>query len=585
MQSEMELFLTLLRSIVMFLFIQGFEAQTLFHQKPISPQNVTEGQNVTLSWSYNIAGTLQLAQLKKIYADGSTRLIVRKFSNINPTIASAFRDRFHVQIISGTQTTLTITGIPRSDSGMYRYEISNDNLDSDQSDVEILVWFAPKMTNVTSDPKNTTVIANTTVTLRCITNASPPPLYHFYFNERYIGNSSSGEFNLSVKSDGACTCVPINSLGTGSNATLNFSTVVSPTVEISNKTATAVEGDRLNFTCIPYGKPVPSVAWIKVGTADEIGHTPSLSVLVTRPETQDNMIQYRCTASNGVGTPATATVNVTVDYKPAVVLRTNATTNTNCGAMWVNFTCNSSRANPPVQKYLLYEYHGNNLKEINTNTHGNWIREVSQEGNWTFYCKAIQILEDTAHAQRLGNGTSANNVTLSVYVDAYVAPIKNISYTEHESVERTCNTSGTPLLSVFWTKVGSNCRWEGKTLNFSSITVLDGGEYRCEAVSEECNNDSQTTFISVHHKPKNVTVELTRTNVCRASEVAFKCVARAKPDVDYYQLYENNVQIGNESKYGVWNKSMSKEGEFSYTCEAKNSEGTRNSSSVNVTEL
>lgn len=30
--------------------------------------------------------------------------------------------------------------------------------------------------------------------------------------------------------------------------------------------------------------------------------------------------------------------------------------------------------------------------------------------------------------------------------------------------------------------------------------MRDEGEYTCEAVSEECNNDNQTTFISVHCK-------------------------------------------------------------------------------------
>ena len=44
--------------------------------------------------------------------------------------------------------------------------------------------------------------------------------------------------------------------------------------------------------------------------------SPSLTVVnVSRPGTADNMIQYQCTASNGVDTPATATVNVTVECK------------------------------------------------------------------------------------------------------------------------------------------------------------------------------------------------------------------------------------------------------------------------------
>lgn len=39
---------------------------------------------------------------------------------------------------------------------------------------------------------------------------------------------------------------------------------------------------------------------------------------VTRPGTADNMIQYQCTVNNGVGTPATATVNVTVHFPPGI---------------------------------------------------------------------------------------------------------------------------------------------------------------------------------------------------------------------------------------------------------------------------
>ena len=90
---------------------------------------------------------------------------------------------------------------------------------------------------------------------------------------------------------------------------------VPPSVEISNKTATAVEGDRLNFTCTASGKPEPKIAWTKVGNATVRADTPSVSVIVDRPGTADNMIQYQCTASNGVKPPATAIVNVTVYCK------------------------------------------------------------------------------------------------------------------------------------------------------------------------------------------------------------------------------------------------------------------------------
>ena len=97
---------------------------------------------------------------------------------------------------------------------------------------------------------------------------------------------------------------------------------VPSSVEISNKTATAVEGDRLNFTCTASGQPKPNIAWTKVGSTTVITDTPSVSFIVDRPGTADNMIQYQCTASNGVKTPATATVNVTVYCKSRIIFQT-----------------------------------------------------------------------------------------------------------------------------------------------------------------------------------------------------------------------------------------------------------------------
>ena len=71
----------------------------------------------------------------------------------------------------------------------------------------------------------------------------------------------------------------------------------------------------MNFTCTSSGKPEPKIAWTKVGNAAVITNTPSVSVIVDRPVTPDDINQYLCTASNGVGTSATATINVTVYCK------------------------------------------------------------------------------------------------------------------------------------------------------------------------------------------------------------------------------------------------------------------------------
>ena len=80
---------------------------------------------------------------------------------------------------------------------------------------------------------------------------------------------------------------------------------------------TVVENNNIRLNCsIGSGKPEPTIIWTKSGSTEVLSNTSSLDLVnVSRPGIPDNMIQYQCTASNGVGTPATAIVNVTVHCK------------------------------------------------------------------------------------------------------------------------------------------------------------------------------------------------------------------------------------------------------------------------------
>ena len=85
-----------------------------------------------------------------------------------------------------------------------------------------------------------------------------------------------------------------------------------PSITIKNISETVEEGDSITLTCYVTGKPPPFTTWTKLGSSEVLPITSLTIVNVSRPGTPDNMIQYQCTASNGVGTPATATVNVIV---------------------------------------------------------------------------------------------------------------------------------------------------------------------------------------------------------------------------------------------------------------------------------
>ena len=62
--------------------------------------------------------------------------------------------------------------------------------------------------------------------LNCSADANPAVhIYFFYFNGNFIGNSSSGVFNDTVGADGVYTCVPLNTVGTGGNGSINATAV------------------------------------------------------------------------------------------------------------------------------------------------------------------------------------------------------------------------------------------------------------------------------------------------------------------------------------------------------------------------
>ena len=85
---------------------------------------------------------------------------------------------------------------------------------------------APSSTNLITVPNNTTLLRGSGISLDCSTDANPDAhIYHFYLNDNLIGNSSSGVFNTTVMADGVYTCVPVNTVGTGDNDSVNITVV------------------------------------------------------------------------------------------------------------------------------------------------------------------------------------------------------------------------------------------------------------------------------------------------------------------------------------------------------------------------
>ena len=90
-----------------------------------------------------------------------------------------------------------------------------------------------------------------------------------------------------------------------------------PSVKVHPTFSVVVEGNNITLSCMASGRPEPVLSWTKVGESGQVlSENPSLILSnVRRPGTLDNMIQYQCTAENGVENPAFAIANITVHCK------------------------------------------------------------------------------------------------------------------------------------------------------------------------------------------------------------------------------------------------------------------------------
>ena len=68
-------------------------------------------------------------------------------------------------------------------------------------------------------------------------------------------------------------------------------------------------------------------------------------------------------------------------------------------------------------------------------------------------------------------------------------------------------------------------------------------------------------------------------NICKGDIISITCSADGKPGVHTYQLFENDT-VPDSDTAGVWQRTKSVEGSFTYRCVANNTVGT---SDKNVT--
>ena len=90
--------------------------------------------------------------------------------------------------------------------------------------------------------------------------------------------------------------------------------LVPPSLNVSTWSITVNETDNVTLECNATGVPYPIVKWTKAGGGAvlSVGNYFTIYEISRVP---GNTVSYQCTASNGVGIPVSATINITVQCK------------------------------------------------------------------------------------------------------------------------------------------------------------------------------------------------------------------------------------------------------------------------------
>ncbi|XP_066024470.1 hemicentin-1-like isoform X4 [Pocillopora verrucosa] len=466
--------------------------------------------------------------------------------------------------------TFVIENVSRKLNGQeYKCRTWNNVTKDMAAYAQLTVHYPSTSTMITTVPTNTTVLCDSAMSLSCNADANPSVhTYQFYFNGNLIGNSSSGVFNITVKEDGEYTCVPVNSLGAGSNASVSITSVVAPSVDVSNSVMVTREGNNISLSCNVSGKPKPSISWTRIGSSNVLSVSPSLTIVnVSRPGTADNMIQYQCTASNGVETPATATVNITVHFPPDIDHAPSAFQVVE-GSGLILF-CNASGTPKPNITWTKQR----NSSELSTSETLTLPKLTREDDGSVFECTA---------ANYVGLAQVTAQVTVLYPPQPFIQGCLSL-VSEGDNVTLYCNGTGNPSPHTAWIQ-------SGKVLVTDSVYIIravnrsQAGIYQCMAWNGIRGNDTANCTIDVQYHPTStlITILPTNTTVLHDRTVSLNCSTDANPDAHTYHWYFNGNLTGNSSS-GVFNITVKEDGE--YTCVPENKVGTGSNASVGITAV
>ncbi|KAM9723027.1 carcinoembryonic antigen-related cell adhesion molecule 1 [Menidia menidia] len=314
-----------------------------------------------------------------------------------------------------------------------------------------------------------------------------------------------------------------------------------------------------------------SYEWMKDNTTitDGVQFSSNKDTLTIANVTRDDMGQYSCIVSNGLGNKTTNIVYLNINYGPShTTIMVMPTMEVYKSGSNITLSC-ATDSNPEATIQWMFDD-----KSLNHSDQTLQLQNVAEKQTGLYKCVFYNSVT-----------LRSSNVSARIWV---MDPISAVVIRHasgpailHESFTLKCDVTG-PVDSIQWMKDGEiisvknrTTFGEGnKTLTLNPVEHSDGGYYKCWASNCVSNMTSGPFEVHVNYGPEMPTI--TGSNVVkRGDNVTLRCNAKSTPTSSYKWHFDGD-NVSNMSEYVT--PPLTKELSGKYVCMAFNNITGKNSS-------